>query len=334
MNFFWNLFSPPTVLSPAEQAEKDEQDWYDDYNDWCDYDEETHQCTSHKMVISEESIIGKLFNMFNEFLLIHKDAIINYKKPKRFTLIYRNTVSNEIYCIIENIAKKFITDILQDDWDNYVGLNTLYNKYRFLNGDNTYYVPLDVFVYGFSKYNDLMKIVNFDERLIPDMPLKSKEEPFANARVYVRALTNVNSSTELKTFEDYLQKTPQKKNEYLRKVSNKLQAYWKLLQKQKKQENNTNLENTQVLNKDKTISNSEDEEPVEETYTRRTYNINTSMYPKDFGGIIKDGGNVKRCIVQNKKCASKPIKTSKSQQTASKKSKTKNISKTKKVVKK
>lgn len=241
MSIWKYLFGPSLVESEGEKAENEEQKWYDDYIDWCNYDQETNQCTSSKVLISEDAIIVKLFNMFNELLAINKGVVIKYNKPKTFGTLYTSKIADGSYCITEDIAKHFITNIVRDDWDTYLHINGIYEKYRFKEQNNIYYIPLDVFVYGFSKYNDLMKIVSFDHQPIPDMPLPSKKEPALNVPVQARKYHNVNTNNnrnelpEVKIFGLYLKKSPQKKNEFLIEASNKLERYWKSLQgKQKK----------------------------------------------------------------------------------------------------
>jgi len=344
MRFLKTLFYP-VELSDEEKADQEEQQWYDDYNDWCSYDEETNQCTSSKVVISDHTIIGKLFNMFNEFLVMNKDAIIKYNKVTRFSMLYSTTMTNGIYCISENIAKQFITKIVRDDWNIYLQLNELYNKYRFINDTNNYYVPLDVFVYGFSKYHDLMEVLTFDEQPIPDMPLQSKQEPEKNVYVPPRKIPNTNTfiqSPELKTFDIYLKKTPGKKKEYLMKVSDKLKNYWKSLRKKNKKylletprsksllkESNANQQSKITSSTvDKVEDDDDDDEiKVDENYVRRKLNINTSIYNKDFGGIIKDGGKKERSL-HNKK-TSKSNNILKKKQIQSKNNKTKSTNTTK-----
>lgn len=312
MSFLKNIFYPPPELSDEEKADQEEQQWYDDYNGWCDYNEETNQCTSAKVIISDDAITGKLFNMFNEFLAINKNAIIKHNKSISVGRIYTSKTLTTSYCLAENSAKQFITKVIRDDWNIYLQLNELYGKHRFIYDDNVYYIPLDVFVYGFSKYNDLMEVLSFDEQPIPNMPLQSKKEPEKNAHVFTRKSHNVNTfvqSPEVKVFELYLKKSPEKKKEYVVKVSEKLKKYLKSLSKKKdkqvnltvdhqkpkfvKKELNAIQQNTLIPTSDH-LDEDDEEIKVDENYVRRKLNINTSMYNKDFGGIIKDGGNVKR----------------------------------------
>ncbi len=316
MSYWKQLFSPSVVLIEQEKADKEEQEWYEDYMNWCDYQQDYNQCTSSKVVISEETVIGKLFNMFNEFLAINKNAVIKYKRPTSW--LYPNKNADEIYCIREDVVKNFITKIVKDEWNTYVSLNDKYNKHRFVNESNIYYIPLDVFAYGFSRYNDLMKIVSFDEQPIPDMPILSKKEPPMNISVQTRKVPNVNNSIssnnnsnvflpEMKTFEHYLQKTPQKKSEFLIKVSKKVKNYLKSLKKNKNKEqvsqitsNSQQNINSQNINQPEKSTNTEKQEvddeniKINENYVRRKFDINTSMYRKDFAGIIKDGGKTKK----------------------------------------
>jgi hypothetical protein len=286
------LFAEPPTLTTQEQAEIDEQEWYDNFIGWCDYDENKNTCNSYKFLLSSETIIGKLFTMFNEFLYNNNNIIKLHKKKKNDT---------GSYYIKEEAAKEFITNVLTDDWNNYTLLNQyILNQSRVIIEPNTPYVLLDGFVYGFSKYNDLMKVVSFDEKPIQDMPIKPKDEPIQqNARVPKHTLqmsnaTNAtNTKDELINFEKYLKKTPQSKTTFITSVINKFRQ--KNVKRNSKPEPSVSkveilipyfnkmpntLISTNVVENSTSNINVDYERPK----------INTSTFKKDMHGIIIDGG--------------------------------------------
>lgn len=285
------LFAEPPTLTTQEQADKDEQDWYDDFIGWCDYDENQNTCNSYKYLVSNETIIGKLFAMFNEFLYNNSNIIKLHKKKKTFA-----KTDLDSYYIKEEAAKKFITNVLNDDWNNYTLLNQyILNQSRVIIEPNTPYILLDGFVYGFSKYNDLMKLVSFDEKPIPDMPIKSKDEPLQqNARVQSHTLQMSNAKNELINFEKYLKKTPQRKTTLITAVMNKLKK--NNLKRNSKPEPIASKEDT-LMPYFNNISNNLISTNVETNSTNVNVNvdykrptINTSAFKKDIHGIIIDGG--------------------------------------------
>jgi hypothetical protein len=307
------LFAQPPTLTTQEQADKDEQDWYDDYIGWCDYDENKNTCNSYKYLVSNDTIIGKLFSMFNEFLYNNNNIIKLHKKKKTF-----GKDEQDSHYIKEEAAKQFITNVLKDEWDNYNFLNqNVLNKSRVIIEPNTQYIQLDAFVYGFSKYNDLMKLVSFDEKPIPDMPIKSKDEPSQqNARVPKHTLqmsnaTNATNATntknELINFEKYLKKTPQSKTNLISNVIKKLRNINTKGNSKLQPKENTlipyfnNLPNAKISTNVETNSvnvNSDYKRPI----------INTSTFKKDMHGIIIDGGKKQTSHKDKKKPKKNSVK--------------------------
>jgi hypothetical protein len=327
------LFAQTPTLTVDEQADKDEQEWYDNYVGWCEYDEIEKVCKSYKFMIGNESIISSLFTMFNEFLYSNENIVMKISRPTKVLGFYPTgkTVPTA-YFIREDAAKQFITTVLKDDWENYLLLNKdVYKKSLILVDQTTPYALLDAFVYGFSRYNDMMKVASFDEEPIPNMYLKSKEEPIQhNAVVHARTPQMSNSRSELRDFETYLKKTPSRKTSFIRAVLNKLPNTISMKRNKKinSKVSNTSVEmvsntltpyfnfapkvetndkiSTNVLNVE---TNDEGNTGANIEYKRRV--INTSKFKKDIHGMIIDGGKngKKKTHVPRKKTIATSVKT-------------------------
>lgn len=289
MNFIYktydNLLYSPQALTNAEQRENEEQKWYNDYVDWCQYDEEQHQCVGHKSLLSDASIVTKLFNMFNEFLFTNENVIMKFQPKARFSFLSKGDTNISVFYLKEDAAKQFITDVVKDDWSNYMLLNKdIYNKYRIVNDLKVPYVVLDAFVYSFSRYHDLMKVASFDDVPIPNMPIKPKDEPLQlNSHIipHSHSVQSNGKLTELEIFEDYIHQTLTYKKSFLKRFLSKIQR--------KKHLPMMNSNNRTTTGKVESSTSSASTE-ADSNYIRAARTINTSMYPKGMDGIIKDGG--------------------------------------------
>ena len=307
MNYIYNiLYTPKPPLTNADKKQDEEDEWYNDYVDWCQYDDANNQCVGYKSLISEASITIRLFNMFNEFLSNNSNVIIKVATKATYSFLSKANNVTHVYYLKEDAAKLFITEILKDDWSNYILLNKpIYNKHRIFNQDKVPYVVLDAFVYGFSRYDDLMKVASFDEHPIADMPIKPKDEPlqqnsYVKAHRYTVQSNAYNAKTH--TFDEYLLQTPIAKKSFVKKFQGKIQKYVNHLGDRKNQSSVTNTKKTkesqpQLQNSFVFYAN----DPNALLLNTGDYNkrfIDTSTYTKGYDGIIKDedldGGKKKK----------------------------------------
>jgi hypothetical protein len=282
MKSIYNIFYTPPPLTNAEKKENEEYEWYNDYVDWCQYDYEKNQCVGHKSMISDKSIVTKLFNMFNEFLLINENVIMKFQPKARYSFLTKADTNVSVYYLKEDAARKFITEFVKDDWDNYKLLNKdIYNKHRIVNELNVPYIVLDAFVYSFSRYDDLMKVAFLiDDTPTPDMPIKPKNEPLQLNSPIKTLSHSVQSNTKLKMFEDYIQQPLADKKGFVKRF------YSKVI-KQNKQLNNNKSNNEIITNLHTNEAYNSDIQEDDNSNYQRKY-INTSVYKKGFDGIIQD----------------------------------------------